>query len=154
MQDGFINQEVTIYCSDEKCITGKVISASDKDGSIELLISDGDSIRLNESVIEEIRIVPEGDTYTSQELLGGEPVRIEGFYEDRITGRVWHVDLAEQIIGPILFTFDRKKIYNYWSDYPQNLTPEEIRIFEEDCPYWENFSKERKKKAKEILKKG
>lgn len=32
------------------------------------------------------------------------------------------------------FSFDKKKVYSLFTDYPDKLTPEERKIFEEDCP--------------------
>ncbi len=37
-------------------------------------------------------------------------------------------------VGPWLFTFDKKKIYNFWPDYPNNLTEEQVQIFKKAFP--------------------
>lgn len=63
---------------------------------------------------------------------------LSDFYKKDDNRKVWWIDALEQK-GPLLFSFDRKKIYNYWRDYPSNLTPEEVKIFQEDEPYWANF---------------
>ena len=47
------------------------------------------------------------------------------FYKENDNDRVWWVNTVDKV-GLYLFTFDRKKIYNLFSDYPHNLSPEEI----------------------------
>lgn len=34
----------------------------------------------------------------------------------------------------IYFTFDGKNIFNFWRDYPDKLTPEQIEIFKKENP--------------------
>ncbi len=48
-------------------------------------------------------------------------------------GTIWWVDDVTQK-GKILFSFDREKIYNFWKDYPDKLTPEERAIFARENP--------------------
>lgn len=48
-------------------------------------------------------------------------------------------------IGKHLFTFDKKKIYNLFKDYPQSLTKEEKEIFDKENPYWKAFFEDRNK---------
>ena len=48
-------------------------------------------------------------------------------------------------IGEHLFTFDGKKIYNLFKDYPHNLTQEEKVLFDEINPYWVEYFKDRQK---------
>lgn len=43
------------------------------------------------------------------------------------------VSYEEDIEGPWEFSFDRKKIYNLWTDY-WNLTPEERDILNKEHP--------------------
>lgn len=60
------------------------------------------------------------------------------FYKENDTDRIWWVDTVDTI-GRYLFSFDRKKIYNLFSDYPHKLSAEEKRIFDEENPYWKAF---------------
>lgn len=60
------------------------------------------------------------------------------FYKENYTDRIWWVDTVDRI-GLYLFSFDRKKIYNLFSDYPHKLSAEEKRIFDEENPYWKAF---------------
>ena len=50
------------------------------------------------------------------------------FYKDSETDQIWQVDTHGQE-GPYLFSFDQKTVFNFWTDYPDKLTPEQIEIF-------------------------
>lgn len=54
--------------------------------------------------------------------------------------------LDSDSIGEMLFTFDGKKVFNLFRDYPNALTPEEKKLFDEENPYWADFFKYRKYK--------
>ncbi len=56
---------------------------------------------------------------------------------------IWWIDNPERI-GEWLFSFDKKKIFNMFADYPWKLTPEEKAIFDRENPYWADFFKDRK----------
>ena len=60
------------------------------------------------------------------------------FYKNKETDVIWWVDNIEYR-GQHLFSFDKVKIYNLFSDYPHNLTSEEVEIFNEENPYWRDF---------------
>ena len=60
------------------------------------------------------------------------------FYKENDTDRIWWVNTVDRI-GLYLFSFDRKKIYKLFSDYPHKLSAEEKRIFDEENPYWKAF---------------
>ena len=47
-------------------------------------------------------------------------------------------------IGEMLFSFDGKQIFNLFRDYPNALTPEQKRVFDEANPFWADFFKDRK----------
>lgn len=46
-------------------------------------------------------------------------------------------------VGERLFTFDGKRIFNLFRDYPHELTAEQKQIFDEKNPYWADFFKDR-----------
>lgn len=47
-------------------------------------------------------------------------------------------------IGEMLFSFDGKKIFNLFRDYPYALTKEQKQVFDAQNPYWAEFFKDRK----------
>jgi hypothetical protein len=47
-------------------------------------------------------------------------------------------------IGEHVFTFDGKRMFNLFQDYPYALTKEEKEIFDKEEPYWADFFKDRK----------
>lgn len=55
------------------------------------------------------------------------------FYKDSETDQIWLVDNHGQE-GPYLFSFDQKTVFNFWTDYPDKLTPEQIEIFKKENP--------------------
>lgn len=66
---------------------------------------------------------------------------LEGYsdwYKEDEKGRVWWIDKLNSF-GEYMFSFDRKKIYHLFGDYPHNLTKEEKAIFDEDEPFWRDF---------------
>lgn len=46
-------------------------------------------------------------------------------------------------IGEWIFSFDKKKEFNMFADYPYKLTTEERKIFDKENPYWKEFFKDR-----------
>lgn len=68
--------------------------------------------------------------------------RRNSFYKNKPTDKIWWVDNYDRI-GEWLFSFDKKKIFNMFADYPHNLTSEQKKIFDEENPYWKNFFKDR-----------
>ena len=65
------------------------------------------------------------------------------FYKNNTNDTIYWVDHVDNI-GEFLFSFDKKKIYNLFADYPHNLTLEEKRIFDKENPEWASFFKDRK----------
>lgn len=70
------------------------------------------------------------------------------FYKENENDKIWWVENLDSV-GEFLFSFDKKKIYNLFEDYPHNLTKEEKKIFDKENPYWVNFFKDRKMKERD-----
>lgn len=64
------------------------------------------------------------------------------FYKKDKKDKIWWVDNPETV-GIHLFSFDKKKTYNLFADYPHNLTAEEKEIFDKENPFWKDFFKDR-----------
>lgn len=67
---------------------------------------------------------------------------LSDFYKKKETDQIWWVHHIG-MVGRHLFSFDKKKIYNLFADYPHNLTAEEKKIFDKENPYWKDFFKDR-----------
>ena len=79
------------------------------------------------------------------------------FYKDNPNNKIWNVthyrlidkekgmaeDNIDVVIGELLFSFDKKKIYNLWKDYPHNFSKDEKELFDKENPYWADFFKDR-----------
>lgn len=61
------------------------------------------------------------------------------FYKKNQDDKVMWVEQSDSKDGEHLFTFDKKKIYNLFRDYPHELTEEELKIFNEENPFWKEF---------------
>ena len=78
------------------------------------------------------------DSVTAESFLEG----YSDFYRETEESKIWWIDKID-VIGEILFSFDKKKIYNLFLDYPHNMTEEEVRIFDRENPYWRDFFSDR-----------
>lgn len=67
---------------------------------------------------------------------------LSDFYKQKDTDSVWWVDDTEHV-GRFLFSFDKRKVFNLFSDYPDKLTQEQLEIFNRENPYWVEFFKDR-----------
>ncbi len=54
------------------------------------------------------------------------------FYKHKDTDKIWWANTFKK--GLILFSFDKKKIYNLYKDYQNNLTKEQLEIFKKENP--------------------
>lgn len=66
------------------------------------------------------------------------------FYKKNETDTIWWIEKTDSI-GEHLFSFDKKKIYNLFKDYPYELSNEEKKIFDKENPYWADFFKDKQK---------
>ncbi len=59
----------------------------------------------------------------------------EGYFPwEREEGKtIWWTSPVD-VIGEIIFSFDKKKVFNFWQDYPEKLTKEQIEIFKKENP--------------------
>lgn len=64
------------------------------------------------------------------------------FYKNEPDNKIWWVDNPETV-GEWLFSFDKKEVFNMFSDYPDKLTPEQKAIFDEENPEWAKFFRDR-----------
>ena len=73
------------------------------------------------------------------------------FYKKKDNDKIW---LVEEIgyIGKLLYSFDKKNIYNLWTDYPHNFTKEEKELFDKENPYWKEFFSDRDQRTIEDYK--
>lgn len=67
---------------------------------------------------------------------------LNSFYKENPKDRIWWVN--NDMTGVYEFSFDKKKIYNMFEDYPNNMTAEEVEIFDRENPYWAEFFSDRK----------
>lgn len=63
------------------------------------------------------------------------------FYKNNADDIIWWVDTDK--VGVWEFSFDKKKIYNLFEDFPYKLTKEEVQIFMKENPYMANFFTDR-----------
>lgn len=62
------------------------------------------------------------------------------FYKNKATDKIWWVDQIDNVLdGHMMFSFDKKKIYYLFRDYPSALSSEEKAIFDKENPYWRKF---------------
>jgi hypothetical protein len=61
------------------------------------------------------------------------------FYKKRKNDAIWWVDNLGRYKGEHLFSFDKKKVYNLFRDYPRSMTKKEVEIFDMENPFWADF---------------
>lgn len=64
------------------------------------------------------------------------------FYHNEPGDKIWWIDDVDSI-GVFQFSFDKKKIFNLFEDYPKKLTAEQKALFDKENPYWAEFFKDR-----------
>ena len=64
--------------------------------------------------------------------------RYSDFYKQNDGDKIWWIDELDSV-GNYLFSFDKKIIFNLFSDYPYKLTATQKAIFDAENPYWAKF---------------
>lgn len=54
-------------------------------------------------------------------------------YQDENNDKIWWIDNYDRI-GEYVFTFDKKRFFNFFADCPQELTASEWKIFKKEEP--------------------
>ena len=63
-------------------------------------------------------------------------------YKNEDKDKIWWVEPTEDIkTGLPLFTFDKKTAFSVLTDYPDNLSPEQRKLFEKENPFWVDYLK-------------
>ena len=68
---------------------------------------------------------------------------LSDFYKKNEKDKSWWIENLDSR-GELLISNDKKKIFNLFEDYPNNLTKEQIEIFDKENPYWRDFFAYRK----------
>ena len=55
------------------------------------------------------------------------------FYKYSKSDHIWYVDTPGED-GRYLFSFDQNTIFNFWTDYPEKLTAEQVELFKKENP--------------------
>ena len=75
--------------------------------------------------------------------LEADGIELGEWYKDKPSDVIFWLEVLNAK-GLFLFSFDQVKIYNMFEDYPQNMTAEEVEIFDRENPYWADFLRDRK----------
>lgn len=55
------------------------------------------------------------------------------FYKKNKNDTIWWVDHTDQV-GAMEFSFDKEKVFNFFQDFPQELTEEQAEVFRKENP--------------------
>lgn len=64
-------------------------------------------------------------------------------YKENKNDKIYWLTPVDAPKGEYVFSFDLKKVYNLFEDYPWKLSKEEKEIFDKENPYWADFFKDR-----------
>ena len=57
------------------------------------------------------------------------------FYKKRNSDKIWWGKI-KGVIGPTFVSFDKKTVYNLWTDYPSKFNSEQKALFDNENPDW------------------
>ena len=69
--------------------------------------------------------------------------QLNKLFKNDPTDSIWWVDNDENVKGEWIFTFDKKKFFNMFLDYPHKLSPEQKILFDKENPFWAEFFNDR-----------
>ena len=64
------------------------------------------------------------------------------WYKNEDTDTIWWLDNPDRV-GEWIFSFDKKKTFNMFADYPNKLTLQEKAIFDKENPEWAEYFSDR-----------
>ena len=64
------------------------------------------------------------------------------WYKNNPSDKIWWLHNPEKV-GEWVFSFDRKKTFNMFEDYPHNLSEKQKAVFDKENPYWKEFFADR-----------
>lgn len=64
------------------------------------------------------------------------------WYKNNETDKIWWKETPDYV-GEWLFSFDKKEVFNMFSDYPNKLTKEQREVFNKENPFWKDFFRDR-----------
>lgn len=67
---------------------------------------------------------------------------LSDFYKNDPSDQIWWVNEIDSV-GEFLFSFDKKRIYNLFQDYPQALTKKQKMQFDKENPFWADYFSDR-----------
>ncbi len=69
------------------------------------------------------------------------------FFKKNESDKIWWVREVNSTNDLLFFSFDKEKTYDLFNDYPKNMTPEEVEIFDKENEYWAKYFEDRKKSS-------
>ena len=67
---------------------------------------------------------------------------LSDWYHEEKGQKIWWRENLD-VKGEFLFSFDKKKTFNLFQDYPHALTEEQRILFDKENPFWADFFKDR-----------
>lgn len=65
------------------------------------------------------------------------------WFKENPEDKIWWLNNGGDVKGEFVFSFDKKKIFNLFQDYPWKLTKEQKEIFDKENPFWKDFFSDR-----------
>ena len=66
------------------------------------------------------------------------------WYKNEPSNKIWWLDNGDDVKGEFVVSFDKKKTYNMFADYPHNMSKDEVAIFDRENPFWADFFADRR----------